>query len=109
MAEKHNFQWTLNSKSRPTQSTQAAVKGIEYVKLLHDRLDVARKIVKELLSIVQEKAKERYDEGRREVTYNPGDFVLVYRPNRKVGKADKLNHYFIGPMEVIKQVTPVNY
>ena len=61
------------------------------------------------LAGVQQKAKERYDEGRREVTYEKGDLALVYRPHRKLGKSDKLNHYWIGPYEIQRQLTPVNY
>jgi len=55
------------------------------------------------------KRKERYDEGRREVSYNPGDLVLIYRPVRKVGKSDKLNHCFFGTYEVIQQLSSINY
>ena len=52
------------------------------------------------LAGVQVKAKERYDEGRRELSYEKCDLALVYRPHRKVGKSDKLNHYWIGTFEV---------
>ena len=65
--------------------TPAAEKALEYVFSLHNRMKLARNIVMTRLAGVQQKAKERYDEGRREVTYEKGDLALVYRPHRKVG------------------------
>jgi hypothetical protein len=93
----------------PNPLTVAAKKAKDYVTLLQQRLDTARNLVVNRLMLLNEKRKERYDEGRRDVIYDEGDLVLVHRPVRKVGKSDKLQHWHIGPYVVLKQLTPVNY
>ena len=35
--------------------------------------------------------------------------MLVYRPTRKVGRAEKLLHWWHGPNVVIRQITTLNY
>ncbi|KZS09789.1 Uncharacterized protein APZ42_025900 [Daphnia magna] len=44
-----------------------------------------------------------------EPVYEPGDLVLIFRPQRKKGLAEKLLHQYVGPYKVIKQVTELNY
>ncbi|KZS19609.1 Uncharacterized protein APZ42_013879 [Daphnia magna] len=58
---------------------------------------------------VQEKQKRDYDANHRDVTFQKGDKVLVYKPIRKKGKSDKLLHRWVGPFIVVRQTTPVNY
>ena len=50
----------------------------------------------------QERQKRYYDKNRREAeVYEEGKQVLVYRPTRKVGRAEKLLHRRHGPGERI--------
>ncbi|KAK4025076.1 hypothetical protein OUZ56_010579 [Daphnia magna] len=35
--------------------------------------------------------------------------VLVYRPTRKVGLAEKLLHHWHGPYSIVRKITPLNY
>lgn len=93
----------------PNPRTIALEKAEEYIAHLNERLQAAHQLVKNRLAALSEKRKERYDEGRHKVTYELGDLVLIYRPVRKVGKSDKLNHCFLGPYEVIQQLSSVNY
>ncbi|XP_055343594.1 uncharacterized protein LOC129591802 isoform X2 [Paramacrobiotus metropolitanus] len=44
-----------------------------------------------------------------EVTYKDGDYVLVFNPAGKRGKATKLLSRFYGPYRVLRQTSPVNY
>ncbi|KAI9558443.1 hypothetical protein GHT06_015228 [Daphnia sinensis] len=37
--------------------------------------------------------------------YEPGDLVLIFRLQQKEGLAEKLLHQYVGPYEVIRQVT----
>jgi hypothetical protein len=58
----------------------------------------------------QERQKRYYDKNRREAeVYEEGQQVLVYRLTRKVGRAEKLLHWWHGPYVVIRQITPLNY
>lgn len=41
--------------------------------------------------------------------FEAGDLVLIYKPLRKVGLAEKLLHRWMGPYRVLRQTTPVNY
>ena len=76
-----------------------------YQKLCKIRLEVNEKI-----AVAQEKAKARFDKNRRESeNYTPGQKVLVYKPTRVVGKAEKLLHRWHGPYEVLVQSSPLNY
>jgi hypothetical protein len=58
----------------------------------------------------QRKYKQHYDKQRREgEKFQPSQQVLVYRPTRKVGLAEKLLHRWHGPYRIIRQLTPLNY
>ena len=50
-----------------------------------------------------------YDATRREGIYKKGDFVLIFKPIRKIGRSEKLLHRWLGPYLVVRQTTPVNY
>jgi hypothetical protein len=58
----------------------------------------------------QRRYKKHYDKQRREgEKFKPDQQVLVYRPTRKVGLAEKLLHRWHGPYRIIRQITPLNY
>ncbi|KZS08318.1 Uncharacterized protein APZ42_027712 [Daphnia magna] len=58
----------------------------------------------------QRKYKQHYDTHRREgEKFHPTQQVLVYRPIRKVGLAEKLLHRWHGPYNIVRQITPLNY
>ncbi len=74
------------------------------------KLTRARAELEDKLRIVQEQAKARFDSKRSEPKeFMPGQKVLVYKPTRVVGRAEKLLHRWHGPYEVLVQTTPVNY
>ena len=58
----------------------------------------------------QERQKRYYDKNHRKAeVYEEGQQLLVYRPTRKVGRAEKLLHRWHGLYVVIRQITPLNY
>jgi hypothetical protein len=58
----------------------------------------------------QRRYKKHYDKQRREgEKFKPEQQVLVYRPTRKVGLAEKLLHRWHEPYRIIRQITPLNY
>ena len=74
------------------------------------RLELAREEVSIRLGRVQEKQKERYDMGHQVAKeFQPGEEVLVYKPIRKVGRAEKLLHHWHGPYVVQRKTASLNY
>ncbi|KZS10308.1 Uncharacterized protein APZ42_025255 [Daphnia magna] len=69
----------------------------------------AKEIVKTRMERVKEKQKEAYDARYRELSFQAGDLVLVYKPFRKIGKSEKLLHRWLGSFRVLRQTTSVNY
>jgi hypothetical protein len=72
------------------------------------RLELAREGVSIRLGRVQEKQKERYDMGHQVAKeFQPGEEVLVYKPIRKVGRAEKLLHHWHGPYVVQRKTSSI--
>jgi hypothetical protein len=72
------------------------------------RLELAREEVSIQLGRVQEKQKERYDMGHQVAKeFQPGEEVLVYKPIRKVGRAEKLLHHWHGPYVVQRKTSSI--
>uniref|UniRef100_A0A6G5A9E3 Putative tick transposon n=1 Tax=Rhipicephalus microplus TaxID=6941 RepID=A0A6G5A9E3_RHIMP len=57
----------------------------------------------------QEDRKLVYDESHRDVSFQPGDEVLLLTPVRTPGLCDKFQPRFIGPYTVLEETSPVNY
>ncbi|UYV83597.1 hypothetical protein LAZ67_23001581 [Cordylochernes scorpioides] len=57
----------------------------------------------------QNKSKQLYDGAHREFKYAINDLVLIWTPIRKVGRADKLQRRYVGPYQILRQTSPVNY
>ena len=85
------------------------ISSSDYANDLISRLSNARSLLKVRMGIMQSKQAHYYNNRRRESEFKEGDIVLVYKPIRKVGRADKLIHHFVGPYKVIRKITPLNY
>ena len=81
----------------------------DYAVRITKNLTEAREEVRENLRRVHLKQKSEYDNRRRDASYRVGDLVLIYKPFRKVGKSEKLLHRWLGPYEVIRQTSDLNY
>jgi hypothetical protein len=73
------------------------------------RAHEARLIANLAQSIVQDKAKHRFDATRREEDFAPGDKVYLRILNRKVGVSPKLSHSYAGPYVVVRQLAPNDF
>ena len=65
--------------------------------------------VKDRLAFAQVRQKEQYD-GRSDdaPVFEKDDLVLIFRPRRKKGLAEKLLHNWVGPCKVVKRLTDLN-
>ena len=54
----------------------------------------------EIIAKQQEKHKEIFDRRKTDKRFKVGDFVMLYSPNRKVGKSTKLLHFWKGPYKI---------
>ena len=70
---------------------------------MHDRWSEARTLVKQYLHEAQQEQKKAFDKKHREVIFNPGDLVAVYKKARKKGKNEKMMSNFSGPWIVEKK------
>ena len=58
---------------------------------------------------VQERQKQRYDARHRPAEeFQQGEEELVYKPFRKVGRAEKLLHRWLGPYTVVRRTSSLN-
>jgi hypothetical protein len=60
------------------------------------------------LGVAQDNQRREYDSRHRELQFQIGEQVLMYKPFRKVRRAEKLLHRWQGPFTVIRQTTPAN-
>ena len=65
---------------------------LDYPSRLLQELKQARQLVQTRLVKVQEAQKTAYDGNHRDISFKKGDLVLIYKPFRKIGKAEKLLH-----------------
>ena len=59
--------------------------------------------------VAQRRQKDAYDKGMKHTVYQPGDLVLRYTPQLKLGEGSKFHRQWQGPYEIVKQVTKVTY
>ena len=73
-------------------------------------LQRAREFVQQKLAICQQDQKDYYDQRKRPAElFAVDDYVLVYKPIRKIGKSEKLLHRWHGPYRIIAQTDALNY
>ncbi len=73
-------------------------------------LEIARAEVGKRLIEVQERQKQRYEAQHRPAKeFQQGEEVLVYKPFRKVGRAEKLLNRWLGPYTVVRRTSSLNY
>ncbi|UYV77425.1 K02A2.6-like [Cordylochernes scorpioides] len=66
-------------------------------------------IIEDAKEISTSKTIARQNKSKQEVKYAINDLVLIWTPIRKVGRADKLQRRYIGPYQILRQTSPVNY
>lgn len=83
--------------------------GLDSVHNMRQKIDEYREQARLLIEAEQLKTKKIYDLKRREETFNENEKVLLKRMTREIGTAKKLTSAWVGPYQVIKQLTPVTY
>ena len=76
---------------------------------MEQRFNEARELVKQLVIETKRKQKIYYDKKRRKITFKRGDKVLLWRRQRKKGVAERFQHLFSGPFQVVDSFSSVSY
>lgn len=76
------------------------LEDLTYPEQLQARLSLAWQHAKEHVQAAQAAQKRQYDKKATTHTYNINDLVLVYRPNLREGRANKLAHLWDGPYTI---------
>lgn len=80
-----------------------------YAQSIYDSIDFIRKIVKERLDDAQASQAFYFDKKHRFATFKPGELVLVFRPTPEVGKTNKFQQRYIGPFQILRQTSEVDF
>ena len=81
----------------------------DFITDLEEDLQTAYRDVRQNLEVAQRRQKDAYDKGVKHTVYQPGDLVLRYTPQLKLGEGSKFHRQWQGPYEIVKQVTEVTY
>lgn len=81
----------------------------EYGKALKDHLNEIHEEARKNLNKSCDKMKHNYDVKAVPVSFNEGDFVWLYNPQRSVGVCPKFTPKWEGPYTVIKRINDVVY
>jgi transposase InsO family protein len=81
----------------------------EFVQRRLDAERTAYGIVREQLKRTAERQKHYYDLRVKEMKYQPGDLVWLWKSRRKTGRKTKWERFYTGPYQVLECLGPVNY
>lgn len=81
----------------------------DYVHDVQRRLLSARYLASYNTDERQLRDKDRYDVDKQDTVFKEGDKVMVWGPNRKVGKSEKLSNNYFGPYRIVKQLNNVTF
>ncbi len=77
--------------------------------LLANRLKTAFENAQVRLSEAQQKQKEHFDKGRKQISHKVGDLVLYEVPTRKKGQPDKFQPKCKGPYKIVSKISEHSY
>lgn len=97
----HGYEARLPSEVN--SSTIGCDNAEDYAQMVESLLVEKRKLASQNIHHSQTADKIRYDAKHRPTIYQPGDKVMVFTPRRKVGRSEKLLHFFYGPYTVIER------
>lgn len=81
--------------------------GKDYVFKLRNRLELIHHFARQRLQVKSRNVKSWYDRRARHVHFEPGQKVWFYSPQRKVGKAPKLQSPWEGPWTIERKFSDV--
>jgi hypothetical protein len=96
---------------KPKWQEQGGKKGDyeEHVSELAMRLCEAIKAAKKQSKLSHELAKKYYDKKAREIQLKKGDFMYLYNPIAKRGRAKKFQYKYQGPYTILEKISPLIY
>ena len=80
-----------------------------YVADLQERLRIVHGFAREKLQLRSDKMKMRLDSRQLTNTFNEGDAVWLYQPQRRKGLSPKLQRPWEGPYRIIKKINDLVY
>lgn len=109
-SSKHSAHYLLFG-SEVTLPTEASIQAHEStsIQTLHNNMLRSREIAKVCILKAQEKYTQQYNKKHRQISYNVGERILVYRPVRHLGKSFKLAHNWHGPYVIKTKLNDLNY
>jgi hypothetical protein len=81
----------------------------EFSRDLLDRARTARDVAALTQQLQQVQSKIRFDAGRKDITFKPGDKVYLKIMARKKGVSPKLSYAYAGPYLILRQTAPNDY
>jgi hypothetical protein len=105
------FRLPIEDDWRPKRQEQAGKKGDydQHVKELAMRLYEANMEAQKQSKLSHELAKRYYDRKTSEIQLKKGDFVYLYNPIAKRGRAKKFEYKYQGPYMILKRISPLIY
>jgi len=96
-------------RESPPNVLESKVQSENYVRKLRENLERIHQGVREHLRIKSSKVKEWYDKGVRQISFQEGQKVWFFNPQREKGKAPKLQKNWEGPYLIVKKLSEVVY
>jgi len=81
----------------------------DYRRIITDGFLDARKLTKDNIELAQQRQKTQYDKTAKDISYDIGQRVWLYTPNKRKGLLSKLTHNWHGPFRILAKKSPVNY
>ena len=81
----------------------------DYRAALVSHLENAVALARDNVQLAQQKRKQHFDHQAKERSFQLGDRVWLFTPQKQVGKSPKLIHFWHGPFRITEQTSPVNY
>lgn len=72
-------------------------------------LQNVRKTLPTILQKAQNSQKQNFDKKRQQISFQPGDKVLLLNDNVPKDKNKKLSPKYVGPYSIVKKINDLNY
>ena len=73
------------------------------------RLQAAISLVRDNVQLAQQKRKQCFDQKAKNYTFEVGERVWLFTPQKRKGKCTKLLHFWHGPFRFVEKTSAVNY
>ena len=73
------------------------------------RLEAAISLVRDNVQLAQQKRKQYFDLKTKHRTFDVGERIWLFTPQKRKRKSTKLLYFWHGPFRIVEQTSPVNY